>query len=364
VALNPESTALLYQVVHVAKATVPFDIAVHARPDGGLGSDDVSNALRADAIWDKALLQLVQLTVGPGELFVDAGAHIGLHVLAAAAAGAEVVAFEALPANQALLQASLDEGLLSLCLPILYYLWNTYSYNTCQWRMTVRPRISTQASLCLNGFGDRVKVYPIGLAADGPTPCRLLLPWREGEACAAGGCAADGLPDCAVGGCDGSAVRPGFRCADFVADALFRYVDRPIAMLRLAGGFDGSEQQVRRQPSLPCSSRARQTPRPAGSLRRTAGLSQARPAGPNCVRVLGLGTLLAAASCRVWLPAPAAGWPGGRASGAAAAAARLGRCGVQLWRFRCFGSSVSSVRLFVCVQSGKHWLAASARPCS
>jgi hypothetical protein len=41
----------------------------------------------------------------------------------------------------ALGEAGLDEGLLSLYLPVLVYIENYYSDNTYQWRMTVRPRL-------------------------------------------------------------------------------------------------------------------------------------------------------------------------------------------------------------------------------
>jgi hypothetical protein len=41
--------------------------------------------------------------------------------------------------------ASLDEGLLSLSLSNLLYMENPYSYKRFHWRITARPRISTQA---------------------------------------------------------------------------------------------------------------------------------------------------------------------------------------------------------------------------
>jgi hypothetical protein len=42
--------------------------------------------------------------------------------------------------------AGLDEGLLSLPLSNLLYMENPYSFKKYQWRITARPRISTQAA--------------------------------------------------------------------------------------------------------------------------------------------------------------------------------------------------------------------------
>jgi hypothetical protein len=66
------------------------------------------------------------------------------------------------------LRASLDEGLLSLCLPILVYTQNPYRFNTFQWRMKARPRISTQAELAdeQEGYGVLVAVV-VAVAAFG-----------------------------------------------------------------------------------------------------------------------------------------------------------------------------------------------------
>ena len=52
--------------------------------------------------------------------------------------------------------ARLDEGLLSLPLYNLFYVENPYDYKKCQWRITARPRISTQARVArleALGFG-------------------------------------------------------------------------------------------------------------------------------------------------------------------------------------------------------------------
>jgi hypothetical protein len=42
-------------------------------------------------------------------------------------------------------EAGLDEGLLPLSPSNLLYMANPHSYKKCQWRITARPRISTQA---------------------------------------------------------------------------------------------------------------------------------------------------------------------------------------------------------------------------
>jgi hypothetical protein len=55
--------------------------------------------------------------------------------------------------------AGLDEGLLPLTLSNLLYMENPYSYKKCQWRITVRPRISTQATNASGGrFTSRGRV--------------------------------------------------------------------------------------------------------------------------------------------------------------------------------------------------------------
>ena len=87
------------------------------------------------------------------------------------------------------LRASLDEGLLSLCLAILVYTQNPYRFSTFQWRMKARPRISTQAELAdeQEGYGVLVAVVVavaafgvdgVGQARRGADPglCRVELP--------------------------------------------------------------------------------------------------------------------------------------------------------------------------------------------
>lgn len=69
--------------------------------------DEVTAALLAGGgPIDWTTVQLMLDMVKPGDVVVDLGAHVGTFTLAAAAAGCKVVAFEASPANAALLGAS------------------------------------------------------------------------------------------------------------------------------------------------------------------------------------------------------------------------------------------------------------------
>jgi FkbM family methyltransferase len=83
--------------------TVEFLVALDERP-----GDPIRDALAAGQFqYPPNMLSLLRW-VRPGMVVVDAGAHIGTFSLAAAAFGARVLSFEALPANFAQLRESRD----------------------------------------------------------------------------------------------------------------------------------------------------------------------------------------------------------------------------------------------------------------
>jgi FkbM family methyltransferase len=139
-------------------------------------------------------MTVIQSTLRSGELFVDVGANIGIHSLAAAAVGAEVVAFEPDLHNQALIAAS----------------------------------------VCLNGFESLVRLYPVGLGVGASRDCRLLKPLAN---------IGDGETDCDSGRCPtGSRPPVQFQCTDFTVDEMSRYLPRQAAMMKL--DVEGFEQHA------------------------------------------------------------------------------------------------------------------------
>jgi FkbM family methyltransferase len=111
-------------VVITTKTIPPFQLGVYP------GDDIVSNRIQSDGIWEKAVLaevwtDLVQPTGGVSNprVFVDIGANVGFFTIYAAMMGARVVAFEPLKQNVDLVKFS----------------------------------------ACLNGVGERIELYGIGL---------------------------------------------------------------------------------------------------------------------------------------------------------------------------------------------------------
>ena len=152
-------------------------------------------ALTTTRAGRRDLMAVTQATLRPGELFVDVGANVGIHSLAAAAVGAEVIAFEPDPHNQALIAAS----------------------------------------VCLNGFEPLVRLYPVGLGVGAARDCRLLKPLAN---------IGDGQTDCDSGRCPTGSRSPvdGFQCTDFTVDEMSRYLPRQAAMMKL--DVEGFEQQA------------------------------------------------------------------------------------------------------------------------
>ncbi|MGI8983960.1 MAG: class I SAM-dependent methyltransferase [Acidimicrobiales bacterium] len=70
-------------------------------------SDPIAWALAQGVTVDEGFLNLMLDIVGPGDKVLDLGAHVGTFSLAAAAAGADVLAIEAAPRNVALLRESI-----------------------------------------------------------------------------------------------------------------------------------------------------------------------------------------------------------------------------------------------------------------
>jgi FkbM family methyltransferase len=62
----------------------------------------------SDGSWEPETVALLQATLGPSDLFIDIGAHVGLTSVIAAILGAEVHAYEPDPVARALFQETLD----------------------------------------------------------------------------------------------------------------------------------------------------------------------------------------------------------------------------------------------------------------
>ncbi|MDQ3896021.1 MAG: FkbM family methyltransferase, partial [Actinomycetota bacterium] len=75
--------------------------------------DSIAWALRAGAVVEEGLVNLMLDMVRPGDKVVDLGAHVGTFTLSAAAAGAQVLAVEAAPRNVALLRESVTRNCFS-----------------------------------------------------------------------------------------------------------------------------------------------------------------------------------------------------------------------------------------------------------
>lgn len=81
------------------------DVRFQAVLDAGM-NDPVTVSLAAGRVPDHHLIGLMLQLVGPGDLVLDLGAHVGVFSLAAAARGCLVLAVEASASNAALLRAS------------------------------------------------------------------------------------------------------------------------------------------------------------------------------------------------------------------------------------------------------------------
>jgi FkbM family methyltransferase len=97
----PRGWTVLTEAVHRRRRGLP-DVARHTTPAGvtlELELDDyVQRSIYYDA-WELPELRLTRQVLGPGDTMVDVGANVGLFALTAAAGGAEVHAFEPVPAN-------------------------------------------------------------------------------------------------------------------------------------------------------------------------------------------------------------------------------------------------------------------------
>jgi len=87
---------------HADLGAVEFDVLTDPRV-----GDPVSRILAGGNSVDTASVGLMLALIQPGDRVLDIGAHVGTFSLAAAAAGADVVAIEASAENAALLRSSI-----------------------------------------------------------------------------------------------------------------------------------------------------------------------------------------------------------------------------------------------------------------
>jgi FkbM family methyltransferase len=88
--------------VPVAGLPRPLQLEVHGAHD-----KHISTCLLDGRAWEPLETELIRRFTGPGELLLDCGANIGWYSVLAAVNGAEVVAFEPMPTNAALLRSNI-----------------------------------------------------------------------------------------------------------------------------------------------------------------------------------------------------------------------------------------------------------------
>jgi FkbM family methyltransferase len=123
-------------IVPVRIAGHDLQFAVHEHND-----KHVSERIATEGVWEPFETQLIQRLVRPGDLVADCGANIGWYSIVTAALGANVVAFEPMPANAALLRHNVT----------------------------------------LNGFEDQVEVHQIGLGSQAGHATLELSDFNQGD---------------------------------------------------------------------------------------------------------------------------------------------------------------------------------------